>query len=160
MHAAAITVAFNSADLSLWASSSSTSSPSLSVPVASSTASSHPTGLPQGAKIGLGVGLALGAVALGSLIASWIWVRRRRNRSDIPKSTEGKPELHGESKTIPVATVEELGNDGDVHEMSGKSEPALMGEEGARHELEGGWGGYEVANEARPSGGNEIVAKE
>ncbi|WPA99181.1 uncharacterized protein RHO25_003797 [Cercospora beticola] len=114
--APSIVVAYQSSDLSLWAtpgSTSTTSAASTSRPtdaVNLPTTTSEP-GLSTGAKAGIGSGVAR-VVIVGFIILGLVIRKRRTGRNGDPSSYAGKAELSGEG------VHRELNGEGAVYEKS------------------------------------------
>lgn len=158
-----IIVAYQSSDLSLWNTATSTVAPASTAigsgvdQVSSTAATSQPTlmavpptssptasGLSSGEKAGIGVGAALGGLAICASALFFFWRRRRRNQKRSPSPTAdpgGKAELPGEGRE---AHTDELDNDRQIHEMTGVGKPAMLDHMNVRAELEGDWRGWEA----------------
>lgn len=143
--APSIVVAYQSSDLSLWATPTSTSisdSASTSRPtetIVSPTATSTPSpGVSTGAQAGIGVGVTVLAL-LGFLAAGlWFWRHKKAGARDAAAPPyDSKAELSGDG------VHRELGGDGVVFEKSSFVKPVEVGNDSPA-ELDGDWRGWEV----------------
>lgn len=98
------------------------------------------TGLAQEAKIGIGVETACGVVLLCTSIG--VLVNRRRMRRSREKTSNDQ--LAGETNGAGIVAKAELAGESHVREIDSREVYAETDDANARHELEGGWHGYEV----------------
>lgn len=122
------------------------SSNATATPTSTSTSSS----LSTGAKAGIGVGVAIGAFAVIAALVWFLLRRRRRRKEEDGNTTFEKAELHGETVDAKRLEVKrnELGADGDVHEVGNTDSPVELGNAGV-HELPTDFEGHEVRGDAQ-----------
>ncbi|GIZ46002.1 hypothetical protein CKM354_000914500 [Cercospora kikuchii] len=146
--APSIVVAYESSDLSLWAtpeSTSTTSAASTSRPTETGilpTAAPEPgPGLSTGAKAGIGSGVA-GVVIVGFVILGLVIRKRRTGRNGDPSSYNGKAELAGDG------VHRELTGEGAMYEKSSVVKPVEIDNDSPA-ELDGDWRGWEIGTPQR-----------
>lgn len=146
--AQAVVVAWQSSDLSSYTPASA---PILNLtslyldPTSSTSAALHheqsqTSGLTTGAKAGIGAGVA-GGVLLGCTLLGWALYQRSRRAKNEALTRLSLTETS-------VATNErkaELGSDGQIQEIGGRSVTAEADYTNTRYELEGNWHGHETS---------------
>ena len=93
----------------------------------------------------MGISAPIAVIAFGLLPLHFMrsFYRHRINTCDCaPKEVKSK--LHVESKAFPNPVVGNTGHDEEMHKISSSGELLLPGEDGAKHELDGGRNGHEV----------------
>lgn len=144
--APSIVVAYQSSDLSLWATPGSTSTTSAASTSRPTETGLVPTLMPEsdlstGAKAGIGSGVA-GVVVVGCFVLGLLIRKRRKGRNGDPSSYAGKAELSGEG------VHRELNGEGAVYEKSTFVKPVEIDNDNPV-ELDGDWRGWEVGSPQR-----------